>query len=159
MRIFAIVILLFLVSIIDLNSQDVQTEPLPENEYIGNGAWQSRVITRRGTNVNRIITGRREIDSELTLRKQANRSLRDAREALARKRFIRKEKSKKKDESCQKAYNAYVQNDCIAYNSKDNPTESFQLWRNELVVLKKQKKDYYELCIIGESFFVFRESE
>jgi len=143
----------------NLSSQTEKTELVAEDEYIGVGAWQSRTVLRRGGNVNRNFTGRREIYSELTIRKEANRSMRYSRELLARKRFVRKEKTKIKDQSCQKKYNAYIQHDCIAQSSLNNPSESFELFRDELVVMTKQKKDYYELCIVGETFYVLRKGE
>jgi len=159
MRLFILSICIIFGSSVDLFSQAKKTEPVAENEYIGAGAWQSRTISRRGKSVNQDFTGRREIYSELTIRKEANRSMRQSREILARKRFVRKEKSKIMDHSCQKKYNAYIQNDCIAHSSLSQPSESFELFKDELVVMTKQKKNYYELCIVGETFYVLRENE
>lgn len=159
MRLFILSISIIFLSPVNLSSQTKKTELVAEDEYIGAGAWQSRTITRRGSSVNRDFSGRREIYSELTIRKEANRSMRNSREILARKRFVRKEKSKIVDHSCEKKYNAYIQHDCLAHTSLIKPSESFELFRDELVVLAKQKKNHYELCILGETFYVFRKDE
>ena len=116
-----------------------------------------RAIVYRNNAQRNHRTYRTRLNQEMNLTKEANASMRIAREALKAKKIIRKEKSDIMYESCDKKYNSYVQHECYAYNHPTNHMDSILLHRNELTVLLKKKKYHYKVCIDGETYYVLRE--
>ncbi len=129
------------------------------SQTIPNNLASNRQIYLRNVQLSGIADSRRAINNELGIRRAANSSLRQGREALKRSRFIRKEKTKLKNDLCGKKYNAYVQHECYAYDFYENPQDSVQLQLYELVVLSKTKNDYYKICLSGQEFYVLRDGE
>ncbi len=122
-------------------------------------ASQRAVVYRnRAQRANR-TNARSRLNQELQLTKQANASMRKAREAIAAKEIIRKEKSKLYHEGCGTKYNSYVQHQSYAYDHPTNHQDSILLHRDELVVLLKKKKYHFKLCIDGSSYYVLREAK
>ena len=129
------------------------------SQTVANSLVTNRQIYLRNLELSGISGSRRAINTELGVRRAANSSLRQSREALKRNRFIRKEKTKLKNDYCGKKYNSYVQHECYAYDFYENPRDSVLLQFNELVVLRKTKNDYYLICLGGQEFYVLRDEE
>lgn len=104
-------------------------------------------------------SSRARLNQELKLTRDANASMRKAREAIAAKEIIRKEKSSVQNESCDKKFNSYVQHQSYAYNHPTNHQDSVLLRRDELIVLLKRKKYHYKICIEGDTYYVLRKGK
>lgn len=126
----------------------------PENKS------QKRTIHyHRKARASTVSSARLRTNNELNLTKRANSSMKQERERLAQRRIIRKDKSSIKNEDCDKNYNAYVQHECFAFDHPTVHTDSISLNQNELIVLLKTKKYFYRVCLMGETYYVKRESK
>ncbi len=166
MKLFLLSAILFLgLSIQQANCQNKRADEAAET-ILNNNRQYIRVLNRnvnfyRRPEFSVARSNRRAIKNDLALTKQANASMRDAREQLKNKRLIRKEKIELDVENppCNKEYNSYVQHACYAYNDPEQPQDSVLLEQYEITVLLKNKKKYYKVCLNGEEYYVLKNQE
>ena len=117
---------------------------------------RTRSVVLRRAEARRFNAPAVAINGEVGTISAANSSLRRSRDALRNSYFIRRERTKLRNNLCQKKYNAFVQKVCYAYDALEVPQDSVLLQKDELVVLRKSKKDYYKICLAGEEYYVRR---